>query len=369
MSHGLTRPIFDWLGRPFAELLEQLDRLRQAAREQVEVVRRVIAERDALLSELAAEPVTEQAGSPEARLSTRQLDLRVRSAMIREGSSTPIRQEMAEMVSRLGMHRQLDPVSNQAYELIAAAESLLALVRGDGWLFARRELFAMGEEVDQAIAAYRDKLDLTQRELEEKASRLARSIERHLRFYQLARFGFVALLFLGPLIGLWSGMQLAEKTHRDPLTIRVPGAVEDGIELLSRGERLVQPADAPLSTVPWLDSSPDEQVAQLVQDLQSDQRWSASLCKQLAASRDVDGASLVLSVQCNELLVRNEEVRRGLVHLGEVLREQESLRSGLVTGMVSSLSRQPRQQSATPLPTAPPPEGQPITRGGPEANP
>lgn len=332
----VTKPLFDWLGRPFEELWERLKRLRSAATEQSLAIERLLTERELQLAK-GKEELPRGGGLSESCLDTGLLDLRVRSALIREGSSGPIRQEMAEIVSLLGLHRKLDRISDRAYEVVAAAEHLLDLLRGDGWVFAHNDILAWGEEAEQEVEAYRERVAEAHKVLEREAEQLEQQIARQLEHYQIARFGFLVLLFLGPLVGLWSGLQLGYgQAPPRPPKLYVPHRIESTLRMLARGDRLI-PSPAGIGSRAWSKDSPSLQLRQLMLEMGEDLEWLRLLCERLEKPAVLTRSDAVLAQQCREVLVAQRESQRSMRALGELLAAQDALRLEILRGALGSV--------------------------------
>ncbi|MDY0058798.1 MAG: hypothetical protein RBU45_03230 [Myxococcota bacterium] len=333
-----SRALFDWLGRPFADLLDQIAALRQALQDQIDAAERLLAEREVALQSPLPTPPPESSGV-EQRLNTRQLDLRVRSVLVRENSANVVRQELAEILSRLGVHKQLDAVSAQAYEVIAAAEELLALLRGEGWVFAFRDILAAGDDVEQAVAEYRDRLRQAKQRFDERVGQLDTASVRHLRQYGVLRYGLLLLLFLGPLLGFWSGaMSEYGKEPARRARVYLPEATIDSLRTLEKEERLVE-IGARVEGASWTGDSPADQLSRLAGELEDDQRYAELLCRRLELLLPARSgrAQLVVRPQCGEVLVRADEARRSLLGLGRLLEEQAAFRARLLREVLSTI--------------------------------
>lgn len=294
----LRRALFDWWVRPFEELRSRLRNLRSAAQTQVDEIHRLLAERETCLRH--AQGVAPEDVVRDSPATTPELDLRVRSAVIRDGSSgaASIRQEMAEMVSLLGLHRQLDRSSERAYEVVAAAERLLSLVRGDGWIFAHRDILAPGGDLLATIDGYRQRLDDAHTDLLQKATYLEGAVARHIKRYEVVKYVFVLLLLVGPLIGLWSGYQHADRPQGEPIPTRyVPHEVVQTLDLLSDGQQLLDEGGVVVRR-PWGADSPDARLSLIQAAVESDLTWAAELCRRTSRA-----GSPGLEQHCREVLV------------------------------------------------------------------
>jgi len=340
----LRRALFDWWVRPFEELRVRLRNLRAAGQSQVDEIHRLLAEREARRGQEAAEGE----GERDPRATTPELDLRVRSAVIRDGSSSAasIRQEMAEIVSLLGLHRQLDRSSERAYEVVAAAERLLALVRGDGWLFAKRDILAPGGDLLTAIAGYRQRLDDAHTDLLQKATYLEGAVARHIKRYEVVKYVFVALLLAGPLVGLWAGYQHADRPLGEPIPVRyVPPPVVHALRVLEAGGELTA-KDTQVESHPWgAGADPASRARLALAAVEGDLIWARGLCRRLEESGGSAGA---LDLRCREVLVGLRATAHELDALGSLAEHQAELRKRIVHEAKRDAEGDGRSQEASP---------------------
>ncbi len=356
-----TRALFDWWLRPFDELLERVARLREAADEQVQAIQDLLAQREARLADGPASPEpTHDPGEP--RLSLPEIDLRVRSALIRDGSAGPIRQAMAELVSHLGLHHQLDRSSEAAYEVVAAAERLLALVRGEGWVFARADIVASGHEMNDTLEIYRRDLDEAAREFEQRCDQLTLRVRQQLRRYEFSKYLYLLLLFGGPLLGLWAGLQQGYGRGPTPIPQRyVPAQVARTLAALGEDQRLTE-ADGTIVAEPWSAGSPALRLSALGLEMAEDLDWNEQLCARIDESLSGTPRT-VLSQACAETRAASARAQETALRVAREVEQQGRLHRRLVEQALASLPPTPGSASGTPASAAPAPASLPTGSG------
>ncbi len=312
---SLRGPIFDWMVRPHAELRARVEALRTAVEDKADDILNLLAIREAMFHQEGDGEAATPAGD-------RVLDIRVRSTMIRDSTASAIRREMGAILTLVQTWDQLERVGEPAYALLAATEEFLALARGDGWIFAHRDIAQDSEDVRDLVQDYEaclsEALDEFRARLDELHGKLVAAVRR----YGVARYLFLFLLLAGPLVGLWAGFQLGYEQGPQPLPrLWYPRSAMRVLQGLMAGERLVRKEGGVVWEAWPLTSTPTQVLDRQTGRLGDDLAWAETLCR-LMAHQDTRPEMVA---HCRELVLSLEATTSTLEGLHSTMEQQEQL--------------------------------------------